>query len=347
MNEKTGQGTNFDRDEATMARLLRLAGPRPAIAEDIEQRVYERVRDEWQANSQAPDNRRVYRRVHKEWLKRGARGRRAHRWITPAAVAATVLLVVAVVLQPSPPTPQRVPVASIVRVVGDGAGTAGFAAGQQIFAGETLSVSDGEGLSLLLGGAESMRLDQNSTLVVNGKHDFSLVSGRIYADTGDFVYKTRGLVIDTPMGRVTDVGTQFAVTIGADRLDVAVREGRVDVTQASEVYVAIAGERMQVAAGEAAVVAGLAAHDAYWDWAISLAPEFDIENKSLLDFLRWASRETGRELLFATNEVRLAAMRVDLHGSVAGVSPLEAVELVLAGTTFLYRIEADRIVIEK
>ena len=89
----------------------------------------------------------------------------------------------------------------------------------------------------------------------------------------------------------------------------------------------------------------IAPHDPYWDWTASLAPEFNIENKSLLDFLRWAARETGRELVFEDTELRMSAMRTDLHGSVQDFEPLEAVESVLATTNFRYRLEADRIVI--
>ena len=43
----------------------------------------------------------------------------------------------------------------------------------------------------------------------------------------------------------------------------------------------------------------------------------------------------------------MSAMRTDLHGSVEDFEPLEAVESVLATTRFRYRLEADRIVIER
>ena len=345
MNDRTNNDTQFDRDEATMARLLRLAGPRSPVPGDVEQRVYESVRREWLASTQAPDSARVYARVHREWTRRG-RVEKLRRWALPLAAAATLLLAVAVLLQPPPPADMRIAAATVARVSGGSAGAV-FDSGQTIYVGDTLSTGDGQGLTLLLNGAESMRIDENSTLVVQEKHAFELVSGRVYADTGDFVYRRHGLVIDTPMGLVTDVGTQFDVAIRDDSLKVAVREGRVDVTREADVYVAVAGERMRISAGEGATIDALAPHDDYWDWAVSLAPEYDIENKSLLDFLRWASRETGRELYFETEELRLAAMRVDLHGSVAGFTPLEAVESVLAGTKFRYRIEAGRIVISQ
>ena len=51
------------------------------------------------------------------------------------------------------------------------------------------------------------------------------------------------------------------------------------------------------------------------------------------------------ELVFEDNELRMAAMRTDLHGSVNDFTPIEAVQAVMSTTTFRYRIEADKIFI--
>jgi hypothetical protein len=95
------------------------------------------------------------------------------------------------------------------------------------------------------------------------------------------------------------------------------------------------------------MVEQLAANDAFWNWASALAPALDLNDKSLLELLRWAARETGLELVFEDDELRMRAMRTDIHGSVSNFTPLEVLESVLATTTFRYRIEADRIVIQR
>lgn len=346
MNDETRQGENFDRDDETMARLLRLAGPRSPIPEDVESRVYDRVQSEWRASSELPEGTRVYSQVHRHWKKSKPRPA-FRRWAMPLAVAATVVMAIAVIMQPPPRVPANVPVGTIARVVSEDSGGMLPEVGHLIYPGESLSTGPGQGMSLLLSNAESLRIDEQTTLVVHSKDEFRLIHGRVYADTGDFMYRDQGLVIETSMGSITDVGTQFSVGSADDSIVVAVREGRVDVNQGSEQLVAVAGERLQVHRKDGATVDTLAAHDPYWDWATSLAPAFDIENKSLLDFLRWAARETGRELVFETNELRMSAMRTDLHGSVSDFDPLEAVESVLATTRFKYRIEADKIVIEQ
>ena len=346
MKDKTSQGNSTDRDDETMQRLLRLAGPRAPIAEDIEARVYDRVHREWQAASKPPDGARVYRFVRREWEKDAAR-RRYRRWALPAALAASVILAVVIVLQPEPSAPSRIVVGTVARVVGDSPAATLPAPGQPVHAGDVLATGNGQRLSLLMGNAESLRLDQNTTLAVVAGNEFRLESGRVDADTGDFMYRDGGLIIDTTMGSVTDVGTQFAVEVAAALLDVAVREGRVDVSRGADEYVAVAGERLRLAASGEPTVDAVEPHDPYWNWTTALAPVFDIEDKSLLDFLRWAARETGRELEFEDSELRMSAMRTDLHGSVADFAPLEAVEAVLATTNYRYRILADRIVIER
>lgn len=347
MNDKSEQDKSFDRDDETMAELLRLAGPRAPIPEDVESRVYDRVKTEWRASTEQPESSAVYAEVHRHWKKQNRARTGFRRWAMPLALAATIVAAIAVVLQPPPPVPGNISVGTVARVAGAGASGYLPPVGHVVHTGERLTTGAGQGMSLILSNAESLRMDEQTTLVVLAEDEFQLDEGRIYADTGDFMYRDHGLVIATPMGSVTDVGTQFAVNAGDDVIDVAVREGRVDIDQDSEQFVAVAGERLTIHRDGGASVSALDMHDPYWDWATSLAPAFEIENKSLLDFLRWAARETGRELVFETNELRMTAMRTDLHGSVSDFDPLEAVESVLATTSFKFHIEADKIVIEE
>lgn len=346
MKQESEERKNVERDEEALARLLQLAGPRPNVPPDVEARVYEKVRGEWGAATDQPESARVYEMVHREWQQEKARPR-IRRWGLRLALAASFLLALAVVLQSPPPEPDEVRLGFVARVVDD-AGSGGLpAAGESINENDHLITAAGQRLSFLLNNTVSVRLDENSELVVDGRNKLHLLRGRVYADTGDFVYRDQQLVIDTPMGSVTDIGTQFAVSSRHDELDVAVREGRVDVSGGPGNLVAVAGERIRINEVDGATLDALNPYDSYWDWATGLAPAFEIENKSLFDFLRWAARETGRELVFEDEELRLSVMRTDLHGSISDFEPLEAVQSVLATTRFRYRIEASRIVIER
>lgn len=333
-----------DGGEAAMAELLRLAGPRRPVPRDVEVRVYNRVLGEWQQQNPAPRSARVYDNVRREWMK-GKALAWFTRWTLPLAVAASLAVAIALVVRTPPPATVPVPVGTVARVV-DPAGRLP-AAGAAVYPGDRLVTGEGEALSLLLAGTESVRLDENSVLEIGAPGRFRLAGGRLYADTGDVIYRRNRLVIETSLGSVTDIGTRFAVATGATQLEVAVRDGRVDIDGGASTHTAVAGELLRLASDGGTTIEAITPQSDYWEWAASLAPAFDIENKSLLDFLRWAARETGRDLVFEDPDLRMAAMRTDLHGSVAGFEPLEALASVLATTSYRYHVEATRIVIER
>lgn len=339
MSEQSEQDRLNERDEAALARLLQLGGARTPVPGDIESRVYEEVRREWEATIPRPGEKRVYAEVRREWRRSGRR----RRLLLPLALAATATAAVGLWLRPLPDAPVAPVVAARVERVTGGA----IVADGELYVGDRVSTGQDEGVSLRLAGGQSLRLDENTAVTLLATNRIGLDEGRLYADSGDHVYRDRGLVVETALGLVRDVGTQFAVATEAGVLRIAVREGRVDVEHAGQTAIAVAGERLQVTAGSAPVVEKLAPYDAWWDWTTALAPAFDVTDKSVLDVLRWAARETGRELVFEDDELRLAAMRIDLHGPVADFQPLEAAESVLATTRFRYRVEADRIVIER
>ncbi len=344
MTKLTKEDQELQRDEEAMARLLRAAGPRAEVPQDVESRVYANVMKEWQASTQSPDGARVYDIVHQSWKRDAARAI-AKRWMLPIALAASAALVAIFMSQPEPPLP--VAVGTVAKVVSPATGGSAYVLGDAIYVGMTVATGEDEGLSFLLARNESLRLAENSTLRIDASDQFTLLTGRVYADTGEFVYRDGGLRIDTPLGAVTDIGTQFSVSMHDGLLDVAVREGRVDIRSDSHKYVAMSGERVTLEQQGEPQVSSLALTDDYWNWTTDLAPTFDIEGRSLMDFLKWAARESGRMLFFEDSELRMVAMRTDLHGSIAGFSPLDAIESVLSTTAFRYYIEADKIVIER
>ena len=344
MSDMKSKNSASHDDEQSLANLLKLAGERAEIPLGVESRVHHRVQDEWRASVAPPNAAKVYRKVHKTW-KRGTRWGAVLRMAVPMGIAASAVLAVIFMSQPTP-APSAV-TATVSRAVGHGPAGQQYPAGTQLHAGDTISTGPNEGLSLVLARSESLRIDSNTRLRVEAKDRFTLLGGRIYADSGQFVYRDGGLIIDTDFGSVTDVGTQFSVATDGVCLDVAVREGRVNIESSSDEYVALMGERLTLVQGEGAVVATIKAHDQYWDWVGELTPELDMTHKSLLEFLSWAARETGRKLDFETDQVRMSAMRTTVIAPISGLTPEEALRAVLQTTTVRYSIEADKIVIKR
>jgi len=265
------------------------------------------------------------------------------RWTLPLGGVAAAVIAILVLIQP--PLPPIVNVATVAKVVEAATVNSRYTEAMTIYAGDSIITGEGEGLSLLLARSESLRIDENTELRVDAKDQFTLVSGRVYVDTGQFVYRDGDLTIETAFGSVTDVGTQFAVSARDQHLDVAVREGRVDIANESTEFAVMVGERFTLGHKDGGSISPIRANDEYWSWVADLAPGFDTENASLLEFLEWAARETGRELIFENDALRMTAMRTDLHGRISHLAPDEALRAVLPTTSVRYRIEAGKIVI--
>ncbi len=62
-------------------------------------------------------------------------------------------------------------------------------------------------------------------------------------------------------------------------------------------------------------------YDGQWAWVASVTPPFEIEGRSVAEFLAWAARETGREVAYTTPAAAQRAQGIVLRGSVSGLAP--------------------------
>ena len=307
----------------TLTVLLNLAGPSPNIDKDVEDRVYANVRNAWSTSKT------------RSWS-------RPLLWALPVTLAASVLVVFG--WQGPDAVPRAKPVASIV-LVADPSGASGI--GDHVYAGDVLDTSNGHGLTLALDDDISLRIDAHTLLKVDAANEFTLLAGQIYIDSGDRIHSDRHVTVMTAIGVVKDIGTQFSVRFDKADLSVAVREGRLDLSDGHQTHSARRGDKVTIRPGQSARFESVPIDGDQWNWAVALAPSFDIENRSLLDFLKWSSRELGMELVIESNSMRIEAMRSRLHGSVDGMSPLEAIDAVMSTTKFDYSIDDGAITIHE
>lgn len=321
-HNEPGRDAIGESDDA-LAKLMNLAGPRADIPAELQARVHRNVRDAW---------------------SRSTRYRQPMRWAIPAALAATVLLAISIGNRTPVLTQQAVgTIASVTGVSSHGG--AQFKRGDAVQAGDILQTGDESGLSVALNGDVSLRVAANTAVRVDRLDSLTLLNGLVYVDSGERIYRDKHITIHTADAIVTDVGTQFSVFSSDRELNVAVREGRVDIGDDKSTYTAMAGDTLTIPAGGDAIRGQVAPSDPSWDWATALSPGFDNNDRSLLDLLKWAARESGKELVFPNNDVRLAAMATKLYGSFAGFTPDEAIASALATTHFKYRIEQNSITI--
>lgn len=320
-------------EDEQLGTLLAAAGPRvrPADADLREARAA--VEAEWREVVAARQRRRQFT-----------------TWAAAAGVAAVALT--AWLLRPVD-VPVMEPFAKLARVEGavEYRGAAGDAWRQattatSLSAGSQLRTGATGRAALALDSGVAMRVDTGTRLAFADPSHASLEAGAIYVDAGEGEGgSARDFSVATTFGDVRHLGTQYEARLLDDALRVGVREGRVGIGQAGSSVVAAAGEQVLVS-GEGVTRSPLPAHDAQWAWIGSVTPPFAIEGRSVDEFLSWAARETGRQVVYESPAAARQAQDIMLRGSVAGLTPERAVKAVLSTTPLAPAIETDRIRIE-
>ncbi len=336
-------------DDDTVARLLRLAGHRPAVPARDAEIVKQAARFEWR--------RSVAARRRRAWMIRGGGG-------LLAAAALLLLVLGRDPLSPRLPDAARA-VAAVEAVNGTVRATVEDGSPIDLAPGDALSpgtvvetgpfgaVAAPARVALRLAGGTSIRLDAGSRLRVVAGDRLALERGAVYADSGaEAPTPGRAIAVDTPFGVVTDVGTQFEVRLDevSNRLEVRVREGTVDVATAADRHrLSAAGGRaaeLTVSAGGGVARRKIACHGLLWSWIHDATPPLAGASRPVAEILEWAARESCWRLRYADPSLEQQAS-VPLEGSVAGLTPEEAVGLALAAAGLSYRLEDGVLTVER
>lgn len=250
------------------------------------------------------------------------------------------------------PTP-GIPVGQVVAVEGDvtmhrGRTTTALEPGGEVSAGAELTTGKTGRVALRLDSGTSLRLDSGTRVLVESVSAVTLERGALYADTGPTRSGGASIRVTTPLGVVTDVGTQFEVRLveedrGAVR--VSVREGLVRIEGEETSGTAEAGVQLTLFAQGTFARADFAPHDPAWEWVVDLAPPFELEGRTLTEFLEWVTRETGREIRYADPKLEEVAQSIVLHGSMGDVTPSQAPDVVLPGAGLEHRVEEGVLIV--
>jgi ferric-dicitrate binding protein FerR (iron transport regulator) len=210
-----------------------------------------------------------------------------------------------------------------------------------IHAGETLMTGADGRVALQLRDGVSLRLDHDTRVAFIDAGRIDVTSGAVYVDAGTTPTVSDHLRVGTPAGIVQHVGTQYEARIVPAGTRIRVREGRVDLlSEHGNAQTAGVGEQLLVSASGEIQRASIAPSDTEWSWAANAAPPFDINGRPVREFLTWVGRELGREIVYANPESESEANTAVLSGSVAGLTPTDALAAVLP-TTQLRSIDRD------
>ncbi len=333
-------------DSAVVERLLRLAGHRPEVPALDAEIVKQAARAQWRQTVKA-QRRRSY-------LLRGGGGL--------LAAAAGVLLALSLgLLNPRGPGAGE-SVATVEKMTGralassEATGSAALTMNGTLTAGTVVETEPSRAgavssrVALRLAGGASIRLDVDSRARLLSGNALFLERGALYADSGTPAAGP-SLEIQTSLGVVSDIGTQFIVRLdppGAP-LTVPVREGKVILALAGESHEAIAGQQLTVQEDGSVETIDIPCSGSLWDWVVEVRPPFDFAGKTFGEVLAWAAREQGWRIVYADTSIqpRVESMVVDGHAE--GLTPEEVVanSLLGSGLPVTYRLEYGVFTIER
>jgi len=149
------------------------------------------------------------------------------------------------------------------------------------------------------------------------------------------------------MGLVRDVGTQFEVRLEGNELRLSVREGVANLIRAGQTFAAPAGTRLLVRTGGAVETHAVPRQGPEWDWVLAIAPRFDLEGRTLAEYLDWITRETGWRVEYAEPAIARDASTIVLHGSITGLRPDQTPLAVLPTCGLRHRLTDGTLTIER
>jgi hypothetical protein len=307
--------------------LLRMAGTRPNIPEDVRTRVQSAV--------------------HAHWKKdRKARSQRKFRIFVTSAIAASLVMAVFVwhfmVRNISNPVPVGI-VENLQGQVSKDTESGPLVRGGTVMSGTTLESGETGRLLVRMLRGVSLRLDVNSRLHLKSESIYVLEKGAAYLDCN----KSSGsIALVTHMGTIRDQGTQFEVRLQKGSMQIQVREGSVLLEQNGTPKTVAAGSRLIVDENGAAYFSTIPSYGSDWNWISQVAPGFPMEGVSLIEFLNWVTRENGWTLQFAEPTMFESASKVILHGSVNGLSPQQMLSAVLPVCGLTYSVEQGVLVVK-
>ncbi len=322
-------------NENDIERVLKATGPRDRPPADVERAAREHLRHEWRS------------------IVAVERARRQRRMGLALAASLAVAALGVWLAGPLITGPGEA-VATIALASGEVRAKAGLLGrwqsiddGKTLSAGQTLMTGPSGRSAVTLPGGVSARLDHDTRITIASVERVLIERGALYVDSGREAASTARLDVMTPAGSLRHVGTQYEVRLLGPDVRLRVREGRVEWNARSGGAArGDAGEQLMIAADGGIRRDAVPRYGESWDWVAAATPGIDIDGHSLTEFLAWASRELGREITFASPAIEAEADGIVMHGSIAGLTPMQALDAVLATTRLQGIVDDDRIVID-
>jgi ferric-dicitrate binding protein FerR (iron transport regulator) len=188
-----------------------------------------------------------------------------------------------------------------------------------------------------------LRINIGSEVVIVAAGRIALRSGTVYFDSNS-ARVSGSFELETPLGLVRHVGTQFEASLVGSGLRIRVREGAVAFNDATRELVAGVGEVVHIEGAGPPQRGAITVDDDAWSWAVDLAILPVAEQYSLSEVLAWIARETGRDVRFADSAVEARVQTIILY-DLGNLTPQETLAVLRSTTAFEYRETDDGVLI--
>jgi ferric-dicitrate binding protein FerR (iron transport regulator) len=213
--------------------------------------------------------------------------------------------------------------------------------GSELRAGGDFEARGGSLLKLHGGG--NVRVAPHSKFEVLSANSVRLDRGEMYVDIPPGAHADASFVAITGAGEFRHVGTQFAIAVVNGTTRLRVREGQVQWRAAEGDSLLPAGTEVLIDRHQNVTRGAVDSAGQHWSWTEAMAPEIDIDNRPLGEFLDWFARETGRRLVVADDMTRKQIDTIRMHGNVRGLTPMQALKAVMASTSLRFELPAGAI----
>jgi ferric-dicitrate binding protein FerR (iron transport regulator) len=272
-------------------------------------------------------------------------------WIPRAAAAAAAVLALAAAWQlwvREPGSRRGAPVAQLARAKAR-ASWSGVpcgamppsASGSELRTGGDFEARGGSLLKLHGGG--NVRVAPDSRFEVLSANSVRLERGEMYVDIPPGAHADASFVAVTGAGEFRHVGTQFAIAVVNGTTRLRVREGRVQWHAPDGDSTLPAGSEVLIDRHMNVTHGAVESAGQHWSWTETMAPEIDIDNRPLGEFLAWFARETGRKLVYIDPAAQQQIDAIRMHGNVHGLTPMQALKVVMASTSLRFDLPAGAI----
>lgn len=302
--------------------ILSTAKPRPAPSSARKEEIFDELRGEWLATRRASQTRRRYVVS-----------------AIAASIVAAVLLITQVNLDANPPL--LPPDATMVRFTGNGTRVNDQAiesllpADTQLrFAtGDSIATGNDAALAIAWNSAGSLRVNSSSNVTLVSLDRIELAAGEIYYDSKSLdAQATSAISVDTALGTIRHVGTQFLAKVDNGGVNISVREGRVEFhSHSDDVLYVDEGESVRIEGARTPAFSGVDPTGDDWNWASLIAPRLDVDGRSTHEIIAWISKETGRTVEYSDALAQSYASNDRIRG-IGEVDPLAALAIVPIAT---------------